>query len=252
MATKTQKMTIVKRGRKYFTVKCGRHVAQLVINSVSENLKADDVVSIEYNDISETNSYGTKVKFEPVAILEELDADLEACKKWIFLANRDVEGGLSNTNACRQALAYDGKYQGEIQDRIDELKDAIETASEAARLHEEQERAFELEETSPITKSRVEIKGGGAGWVGTKIHRLNINGYRNQTEMIEDNRSRSHRSGSMIFEVPTTAGVYVIEHCGNWRETPSIEYILISNNGKWYDIVPSNKKTALACLESLY
>lgn len=251
MSVKTQKMTIVKKGRKYFTVKCGGCVGQLVINDVSRNIQVGDILSIKYNDISEISQYGTKVKFEPVSILNEFNAEEEECKKWVYLATRDVEGGLYRTNACRKAISYDGKFAGDLQDTIDELKDLIETTKEAALLRDEEEREFTLEEADPITESAVVIKGGGSGWVGEKIYKLTESGDRYQTRMIEDSRSRSHRSGSMEFAVPTEKGVYMVQECEHWRDNPTARYMLISDNGKWYDIVPSTATAAKACLESL-
>ncbi|WP_022726961.1 hypothetical protein [Fodinicurvata sediminis] len=251
--TREVKLTITKRGRKWFTCRVGKRAAKVLINDVSGDLQVDDVANVEVLDKSEKTKFGTTVIYEPVRVLEKLDSEREEALKWLTLAERDISTGLHRTNAIRRALAFEGKFS-DMQDRFDELHDSIDAHAEMERMREEAEKEYELVECEPPSTPEIQIVNGGDAEIGTRIFEVksrerDASIYSNQMRMIKDNRSNSKRSGVMHFEMPTSPGVYKV--LTKRKRSFEQHYLLLSAGGKWYEIQPGNETTVSTCLQAL-
>ena len=162
MATAIKTLKIIKKNRKYFACELGGYKAQLVINSVSESLEPGQVVMLHVTDLSETNKYGTVLKFDPLAVLTERDAEalLEA-QKWLHYAEEDAEKGLCRTNAIEIALSGCGKYEhlasrfSALQSRVFDNKSADAARDQAWEQARAQEKAARQDRSQVRSQMRV-------------------------------------------------------------------------------------------------
>lgn len=156
---------IKKRGRRYFECLIGKHKAQVIINDVSTSLELERVVKMEVVDLSTRNRYGAKLKFEPVAILEDRDgkALYEAAKqrneakRWLGFAEDDVAKGLDRTNAIQRALKIT-LDEDDLQERVRALREKVaenKRAAEARRAEQQRQRDEERASREQQRQQRV-------------------------------------------------------------------------------------------------
>lgn len=143
------KTLIVKsRGRKFFQCVIGGYDAKLVINEVSQDLGVDRVVKMQVNDLSERSKYGVVLKFEPVAIIEDRDAEQlrlaaqarKDAEKWLGYAEADVKRGLSRTGAIEKAVAA-CEGQDHLVERLTALKAHVQQNVKAYEAQKQATRA---------------------------------------------------------------------------------------------------------------
>ena len=145
METTTKTLIIKGKGRKYFDCVIGGYKAKLLINEISETLQIDRVVRVLVNDLCERSKYGAVLRFEPLQILDDRDAEAlrvaaaerKTAEKWLRYAESDVVNGVSRTNAIHEALSLCPKHE-HLAERVAALKDRV---NENSAAHEAQKRA---------------------------------------------------------------------------------------------------------------
>jgi hypothetical protein len=157
----TKTLIIKKKGRKYFDCVIGGYKAKVLINEISKDLGIDRVVKLHVNDLSERNKYGTVLKFEPVAILDDRDAEAlrEAAKarnkaeRWLSYAENDVKYGGNGTKAIANALLLCPKYE-DMAERLAALKERVQNNSEAYEAQKKQWAKENAERAATQAKRR--------------------------------------------------------------------------------------------------
>ena len=137
-------LIIKKKGRKYFDCVISGYKCKLVINDISKDLENDRVVKLHVKDLSERTKYGTALKFEPLEILQDRDAEVlrEAAKarkdaeKWLPYAESDVQKGFHSTNAITMAF----KLCDNQEHLTDRLKAVNELVEKNQKIHTEEKR----------------------------------------------------------------------------------------------------------------
>ena len=155
-------LTINKRGRKYFDCSLGKYSAKLVINAISETLEAGQTVCFSVKDLSESNKYGTVLKYEPLAILSDDDIealreeaeDKKEAEKWLGYAESDVLKGMDRTSAIYQANERCKKYAG-FTTRLEKMnalaqKNAAENQQSKTEKTVKSRRIFPLDEAPSV------------------------------------------------------------------------------------------------------
>lgn len=141
-------LIIKKKGRKYFDCVIGGYSAKLVINEVSRDLETDRVVTVEVIDLSQKSNYGSVLKFEPVAILNDRDAEAlriaakarKEAEKWLGYAEGDAQRGLNRTNAIAKALLLCPSHE-HLADRLSSLKSRVEEIKAAYEARKKENAA---------------------------------------------------------------------------------------------------------------
>ena len=166
-------LIINKKGRKYFDCVIGGYKAKLVINDVSANLENDRVVKLRVADLSERSKYGTSLKFEPLEILEDRDAEAlrqaaaarKLAEKWLGYAESDAKAGMSRTNAIKEARRL-CKGHDQFADRLAALEAEIERNS--AKEHQAKAEKIERRQNrilfpvSAMPAMNTPVQHGGA------------------------------------------------------------------------------------------
>lgn len=158
-------LIIKKKGRKYFDCVVGNYTAQLVINDISKDLVVDRVVTLQVNDLSTRGRYGAALKFEPIAIIEDRDAESlreaaaarKDAEKWLGYAEGDAKQGLSRTNAIVEALKL-CPSQTHLAARLAALQQQVACNAEAYAAQKrkwEEEKAIAAEQHKQLRSRRV-------------------------------------------------------------------------------------------------
>lgn len=129
METTIKTLIIKSKGRKYFDCLIGGYKAKLVINDISMDLAIDRVVKVEVNDLSERSKFGCQLKFEPLQILDDRDAEAlrkaaigkKEAEKWLAYAEDDARQGMQATNAIVKAYTLCSQYE-HLSERLTQLK----------------------------------------------------------------------------------------------------------------------------------
>ena len=138
METVVKTLIIKKKGRCYFDCIINGYKAKLLINDISKDLETDRVVKVEVNDLSQRTKYGSTLKFEPVAILDDRDAAAlraaaaarKEAEKWLGYAEGDAKQGLCKSNAILTAL-HQCKHHEHLADRLAALQERVKSNSDA-------------------------------------------------------------------------------------------------------------------------
>jgi len=154
-------LIIKKKGRKYFDCVIGGYKAKLVINDVSKNLENDRVVKLHVNDLSERSKYGTVLKFEPIAILDDRDAEAlrktaiarKEAEKWLDYAEGDVKNGMNRTNAITEALRLCPEHE-HLAERLTALKELVKQNAAAYEAQKQQWAKEKTEQAAAQAKRR--------------------------------------------------------------------------------------------------
>lgn len=153
-----------KRGRKYFDCIIGGYKAKLIINEISNNLENDRVVTVRVNDLSERSKYGVALKFEPIAIVNDRDAETlrkaaasrKSAEKWLRYAESDALNGMSRTNAMNEALRLCPEHD-HLEKRLDALKARIKQNA-AADEEKKKKLAKGKEERAKVQEKRRKMR----------------------------------------------------------------------------------------------
>ncbi len=145
MSAIIKQLKITKKGRKYFECLSGRYKAKLVINDISKDFEIGQVVTLQVNDLTERSRYGVVVKYEPVAVIDEAEAEAmrkaeiarKEAEKWLGYAEHDVMRGFTRTNAITRALSLCAQYD-HLAERLANLKDKVE--ANAARYEAQKQQ----------------------------------------------------------------------------------------------------------------
>lgn len=142
MATTVKTFQIVKRARKYFQATLPKgYKAQILINDISDSLVAGQEITLEVNDISTRSSYGTTLRYEPIAHVAADMSQFKEAQKWLGFAESDIANGLEYSNAIGSAL-QSCKGISQLADRLESLKAGIE-ANKIRNAERKQQREIE-------------------------------------------------------------------------------------------------------------
>jgi len=151
-------ITIEKKKRKYFDCLVnGSKRAKLLINDISRDFEPGQSIDVEVKDISDVSLYGTVLKYEPLAIIDEEErARRRAAKeaeRWLKYAESDARNGLHKTNAIFEALRL-GSEHPHLSDRLEALKAQVQKNLDAYEAQKRQWTKEKAERDAKIAERR--------------------------------------------------------------------------------------------------
>ncbi|MCD8490614.1 MAG: hypothetical protein LRY51_01215, partial [Geovibrio sp.] len=113
------------------------------------------------NDLSERSKYGTVFKFEPLAILDDRDAEAlckaaevrKEAEKWLGYAEGDVKNGMSRTNAITEALRLCPAHE-HLAERLSSLRARVQENATAYKAQKQQWAKERTEQAAAQAKKR--------------------------------------------------------------------------------------------------